>query len=231
MPQPLNYSTQHAYYGLRVEPTFEQVLGTARKPLNIPVPDRKYKWYALGPYRSFILDAEAKYNDHEHSSINFRQAGHEVPEAAARVQPSAAGADPAFDQIHAHGVAMDAENARNVTRQLMHDEQSRKTEHNRSEHLYQTYGPNLGDPTIQAAFDELDAAQVYHSKPAPRPVPIKSYYLAPVRHFVATGQPQAPQFMPFGELNLGDPHRVRPAKPTPGQSSDYETLKEAVKDA
>ena len=56
----LSYTSQLGYYGLRVNPTLDQVLGNVRKPLRIPLPDRRAKWYALSPYRALIL--EAKYN-------------------------------------------------------------------------------------------------------------------------------------------------------------------------
>ena len=138
------YTSQYAWYGLRVNPTFDQVLKTVRKPLRIPVPDRHAKWYALGPYRSLILDAEAKFNEHQHAQIDFRQSGHELPEAAAAVRRSDAGADPVFPQIDAHGEAMNAYDAQNAASQLMHAERKRQSEQNRSQVLYQTYGVNLG---------------------------------------------------------------------------------------
>jgi hypothetical protein len=58
MVAPLSYKNQLGYYGLRINPTFDQVLKTVRNPLRIPLPDRRAKWYALSPYRAFILDAE-----------------------------------------------------------------------------------------------------------------------------------------------------------------------------
>ena len=227
---PLSFKTERGYYGLRVNPQFEQVLGTIRKPLGIQVPDRKWKWYAMGPYRSFLLDAGMKYHEDEQSKLEFRQSGQALPEDAARIKRSAAGQSPVFDQVHDHGDAMDSKEASDISSQMLQAEQSRHTEHNRRQHLSSTHGPNLGDPTIQAAFDELDEAQVYHSKPAARPTPIKTYYTAPLKQLAAAGQPQAPQFTPFGQLNLGEPHRVRPAKPSRGQSNDYETVRDSIKD-
>ena len=38
---PLSYENHFGYYGLRVNPTFEQVIGTVDKPLRIPLPDRR----------------------------------------------------------------------------------------------------------------------------------------------------------------------------------------------
>ena len=83
----LSFPSQFGYYGLRVNPTLEQVAGTIRKPLRIPLPDRRDKWYALSPYRALILDAEQKYNQRESAGLEYRNSGAELPERAARVQP------------------------------------------------------------------------------------------------------------------------------------------------
>ena len=39
------------YYGLIVKPTFEEVLDSSKKPLRIPIPDRKAKREALNFYQ------------------------------------------------------------------------------------------------------------------------------------------------------------------------------------
>ena len=228
---PLSYTDKFGYYGLRVNPTFEQVLKTVRNPLRIPLPDRHAKWYALGPYRSLILDAEAKYNDHQHSQIAFRESGHEIPEAAAAVRRSDAGADPVFPQIHSQGEAMDVQRSHEAATQLMEIERRRQTEHNRSQVLYSTHGPNLGDPVIQAAFDELDEHQAYHTKPAARPHAIESHYLEPMGQWISAGQPQVPGFTPFGELNLGEPHRLRAGTFRLGHATGYDRLRDSVPEA
>ena len=227
---PLSYTSKF-HDGLRINPTFDEMLKTARKDLRIPVPDRRAKWYATGIYRSLILDAEKQNHDFEHAHIDFQQSGHELPEAAARVRPSDAGGDPVFPQIHAHGEAMDARQAHDTATQLMEIERRRQTEHNRSHVLYSTHGPNLGDPTIQAAFDELDEAQAYHTKPAARPHPIKSYYLEPPGQWASAGQPQAPEFTPWGALNLGEPHTVRTGEITLGHATGYDRLRESAPEA
>ena len=98
MVPPLSYPSTFGYYGLRVNPTLEQVVGSVRKPLRIPLPDRQAKYYALGPYRALILDASQKFNDSEQASVDYRNGGHHLPEAAARVHPSAAGMDPSFHE-------------------------------------------------------------------------------------------------------------------------------------
>ena len=53
----LSYREKFGWYNLRVQPGFEQVLGSLRNSLHIPIPDRSAKWEALSPYRALLLDA------------------------------------------------------------------------------------------------------------------------------------------------------------------------------
>ena len=93
----LSYGSKFGYYGLRVNPTLEQVVGTVRNPLKIPLPDRKAKWYANSPYRALILEAEEKFQSYERAAIDYRQPGADAPASAARVRESDAAADETFD--------------------------------------------------------------------------------------------------------------------------------------
>ena len=86
MTAPLSYTSQFGYYGLRVNPSFDQVIGTIRKPLRIPLPERSAKWYALSPYRALILDSAQKYNDYEHMKLDYRSSGNQAPEQAAHLR-------------------------------------------------------------------------------------------------------------------------------------------------
>ena len=97
---PLSYNDKFAW-GLRINPSFNELAQTGNKPLRIPIPDRNAKWYANSVYRSFILDQSRKYNDYEHLKLDYAQSGAQLPEAAARVHPSDAGEDPAWEN-HTH---------------------------------------------------------------------------------------------------------------------------------
>jgi flagellar biosynthesis GTPase FlhF len=122
------------YYGLRVNPTLDQAIKTVRKPLRIPVPDRRAKWYALSPYRALILDAERRANDIEGALLDYRNSGAQLPEHAARVRGSAAGEDDAWmhisddnDRLHdqhqheeARAEAMEREAATRAAAQQQH---------------------------------------------------------------------------------------------------------------
>jgi len=117
---PLSY-TDHFHDGLRINPSYDEMLGTVRKPLNIPLPDRSSKWYALSLYRALILDAKAAHNDYQHSLLDYRHSGAELPESAAQVYSSPAGEDDVWHEIerqnqrmeeqHAYEAAFDAMNA------------------------------------------------------------------------------------------------------------------------
>ena len=54
MTAQLSYTDTKGYYGLRVEPSYEQMLRSLKKEIRIPQPDRSAKWVALGPYRVSI---------------------------------------------------------------------------------------------------------------------------------------------------------------------------------
>ena len=146
---PLSYTSQFGnstYYGLRVNPSFEQAVGTVRNPYRIPLPDRWAKWWANSPYRSLILDAEAKYQDYEHASIDYKTSGAHLPESAARVRESDAGRDPAWDEIHAHNERMDAHDAYETAFQAMNAEHQQREAGERSQTLYHMYGANRDAP-------------------------------------------------------------------------------------
>lgn len=224
----LSYTSKFGYYGLRVNPTFDQVVGTVRKPLHIPLPDRKAKWYANSPYRALILDAEEKYQNYERSGIDYRLAGADAPESAARVRPSDAGADPTFDQIDDHHRRMEEQEAIDTSRRLLHEDESRKTAANRREILRLSHGPNRMNPTIEMEHAELETAGVPHYMPKPRTLPPSARFTRPLPQFAAGGQPQAPEFTPFEQLNMGQPDNVRVATLSRSQNVTYERMREFV---
>ena len=138
----LSYSSQFGYYGLRLNPTLEQVIGSIRKPLRIPVPDRRAKWYALSPYRALILDAEREANDYETTAMGYRNSGAQLPEAAAAIRPSDAGEDQSFRRIDENRRAIDLQSAYETAKQTMDQERKGKTKQRRKEVLRAQHGPN-----------------------------------------------------------------------------------------
>ena len=228
MVAPLSFQSQYGYYNLRVTPSFEQVVGTVRKPLRVPLPDRSAKWYALGPYRALILDAEQKYHDYEHAAIDYRQSGAELPEAAARVRPSDAGHDQTFDRYDREHEARQAQDAYKMAYDLNHQEIRHQTAATRREQLSSTYGANHMHPTVEASHDELAEAGAPHYMPAPRPPPPFRSWPTPPEQFVSSGQPQAPEFPTFESLNTGQHQNLRVATLSRSQNMTYERMRDFV---
>ena len=228
MVAPLSFTSQYGYYGLRVNPSFDQVVGTIRKPLRIPVPDRAAKWYALSAYRSFILDAEQKYNSVESAKIDYRQSGAELPESAAQVRPSEAGDDPAFARIHADGQRMEQKDAYDLADSAMKEDHRQMTELTRNEQLRRSHGPNRMNPVVEASHEQLVEAGVPHEMPAPRMPPLIRSWPAPPPQWSCAGQLQAPEFPTFESLNMGQPQDLRKATLTPSQNLTYEQARRLV---
>ena len=90
MAATLSYKDQFAW-GLRVNPSFDQLAKSATKKFKFQKPDRSAKWWALSNYRAFMLDAASKYNDYEHARLDYNQSGARAPSAVAEVQPAAEG--------------------------------------------------------------------------------------------------------------------------------------------
>lgn len=228
MIAPLSYTSTFGYYGLRVNPTFDQVLGTVRKPLRIPLPDRRAKWYANSPYRALLDDAGKKFEEVEGAAHMFRESGAEVPESAAQVRPSPAGQSPTFDQIHEQGRRADENDAIEMAHHITHMEESRKTAALRREILSKSYGPNRMNATIEAEHEQLETAGVPHYMPKPRTVPPKAFFTKPPAQMVAGGQPQAPEFPTFELLNMGQPESLRAATLSASQNMTYERMRDLV---
>ena len=228
MTAPLSYTSRFGYFGLRENPTFEQAVGTVRKPLGIPLPERKAKWEALGPYRNYLEDAERAYNERMYNTYDYRESGAHLPESAARVRSSMAGDDPVFDRIHRHGDAMDEGDAYEAAFDVMNREHLEKVEQDRRQYLRQSHGSNMTHPTIYAAREELGQAGVHHWLPAPRTQPDAPSFSVPPLQYAAAGHPQAREFTDFRVLNMEDPASVRAGRMTVSQNTTYERLRDSI---
>ena len=222
---PLSFKSDFGYYGLRVNPSFEQVVGTVRKPLRIPLPDRRAKWLAMGPYRNFIEDAERAYNESIYNATDYRESGAHLPLSAARMGASMAGQDRTFDHYHTQGESLNQQEALEAAFEHFNRDARQRTDADRREHLRRTHGSNSTHPTIYAAHHELAEAGVHHWIPAPRPAPSSSSWQTPTRNMAAAGYPQAPQFAEFGVLNRGQPSSFRPGVVSTTQTPTYERMR------
>ena len=228
MVPPLSYASQYGYYGLRVNPTLEQVINTVRKPLRIPLPDRRAKWYALSPYRALILDAEKKYNDFQHAVLDYRDSGGHLPEDAAMVRPSDAAGDETFDIMHQQAAAIAHREAYENVLAEAHRAQAAATSLQRADQLTKMYGPTRMHPVVEANHDELEAAAQPHYMPMPRFAPYPKPFKSAPEQFACAGQLQAPEFPSFEALNMGQPFNLRSAKLTPSENLTYERAREFV---
>ena len=82
MTAQLSYQDKKSYYGLTVEPTYEQMLRSLEKKVRIPQPDRSAKWYAMGPYRAFLLEQAKRFNDSQWKDLEYDQTDEQLPAAA-----------------------------------------------------------------------------------------------------------------------------------------------------
>jgi hypothetical protein len=164
---PLSYENHFGYYGLRVNPTFDEALKSVRKPLRIPVPDRRATWYALSPYRALILDAEQRYNDIEGALIDYRNSGAQLPEHAARVRPSPAGHDESFAHIDEDNHRLHEQHEEAA--RFLREQRQRETEAARTEALGKLHGAWHSHPVMEAAEEELGQAGVTQQKVGEEP--------------------------------------------------------------
>ena len=227
MVAPLSFKSQTGYYDLRVNPTFDEVLGTVRKPLRVPLPSREAKWYALGPYRSLLLDQQELSAGYDRKSIEYQLSQGKLPEYAAHGQrPSEAAHDPIWGHYdHQHEAQQDQEAYEHAANMDRHDREE-EAEHIRRHTLFHRYGPTHMHPVIEAHHDELEEAGVRHNMPVPRTVMPQRRMPAPPPQYVAAGQPQAREFPDFRVLNMGDPANVRAATLTREQGMTYERIRD-----
>ena len=74
------------YYGLIVKPSFEEALDAAKKPLRIPIPDRKAKREALNFYRAKLLEIQQRAMGYDLSGMQHAVDGQTIPEALYQIE-------------------------------------------------------------------------------------------------------------------------------------------------
>ena len=225
---PLSYTSQFGYYGLRVNPTFEQVSKSVYKPARVPIPDRSALHYAMSLERGYILDQAKAGTQQDRAVLNYRESQAQLPEAAARVLPSSAGEDELLDRISQGTDALHQQAALELAKEAQSAEHRRQTAEMRREQLAATHGAWNMHPTVEAAHEELDEAGVPHEMPLPRLAPPMKAWPAPAPQYAAAGQLQAPEFKSFEILNGLQPESLRAARVTHKQGLTYEHLRDLV---
>ena len=227
---PLSYKEQFGYYNLRVNPTFATMLGTVRKPLNIPLPDRNAKWYANSVYRSLVVNAEEKLNQAEQSALEYRKSDTQLPADAAGINRSPAAHDPAWDRIHQHDEAMKEHSSYEDAFDVMNAEQRHESHQLRSERLRMMHEHGAGHPVVDASQDELAQAGVpFDAAWSRHPLHGTNVWHSPPPQMASYGHSQAPEFPSFESMNMGQNHRHRPWRElSVSEAQTYERQREVV---
>ena len=222
---------RRGYYGLTVKPGFEEALGWARKPLRIPLPDRRSKWYALSPFRAAILDAEAEFQDFEHAVHDYRQTGNELPEKAAQVQASPASEDAGFGRMNEQAEELDYLHGQQRVSEIHENNERSSAREERHHELFQRHRQGRKNPVIE------NEGKALHFSIGSDNEDIGSYgalrnrkrNVGGVELPQAAGRPLVRQFASFREANgqRRDSDRSAPAV-QPGENESYEAARRLV---
>lgn len=224
----LSYKDQYAY-GLRVNPTFDELFLSTKKKLRVPQPDRSAKWFQMSNYRSFMLDAAQKYNDYEHLKLDYDSSGAQLPQAAAMLHPTAE--DPVWERVAQSTSAAEEQDAYEMAFAAMDAEHRQQATQTRAEHLAAAHTLPDGHWFIGASHQDLDEAGVEHDAPVERPRLQSARLPAPVNLPASAGQIGALRPFPtFEFLNSGQPRTFRESRlgnilESSSSSSSYDRMR------
>ena len=219
---PLDLREKYAW-GLRVKPTFEQVIEASKKPVKLPPLDRSAIWYGMSNYRAFILDQSKKYNDMEHLKLDYDQSGARLPARAAAISTTDVD-DNRFEQSEWHDVLQDQSELDAAMEAEEEDRRHEAAEIRAQEMAHMV--PVSGHWAIEANHDDLDEAGVDHPPPAVHiSVPHRARP-APLQQSETAGHLGALRTFPtFQELNLRQRRMNLMDFHVGERSSSYETLR------
>ena len=136
MTAQLSYQDTKGYYGLLVQPSYDQMLRSLKKPIRIPQPDRNAKYYALGPYRAFLLEQAKRFNDAQRKDLEYDDTGAHLPAAAERgAQNSMAGTDDVWNRQEEFNSNLNTEEARRLADSALSAENRQQANHMRRQQL------------------------------------------------------------------------------------------------
>ena len=219
---PLDLREKYAW-GLRVEPTYEQLIEASKKLTKLPTLDRNAKWYGMSNYRAFILDQSKRYNDYEHLKLDYDQSGARLPARAAAV--SSMEESNAFEQADWHDALEYERELASATEAHEEDRMHEAAEMRAEEMAY--YAPVFGHWAIEANHEDLEEVGVEHQPPAVHVSVPQRGRPAPVYESVSAGHlGRLRPFPSYQELNLGQAHMVNFMDFHVGErASNYETLR------
>ena len=168
MTAQLSFTDTKGYYGLTVQPTYDEMLRSLKRPIRIPQPDRSAKYYALGPYRAFLLEQAKRYNDSQRKDLEYDDTGAQLPAAAERgQQESMAGTDDTWNRQEQFNSNLNTEEARRVAEDALASERRAQANQMRR-HQLSAYGPTRGHWTIEAHDKDLEYRGIPHAAPLPK---------------------------------------------------------------
>jgi hypothetical protein len=220
------------YYGLIVKPSFDEVLDAAKKPLRIPIPNRKAKREALNFYHAKLLDLQQKAMGYDLSGMQHAVDGQTIPELLYQIEqigPSKSADSAVFDNMAKHAQSHFETKREQALRHRVDEEARDRMEGERRSQLSDAYFQGKGNAILEGEVPlETHLTTVTEQGPAqgyehPRVIPVA----APRNMPEAAGYPAHPEFPTFRELNMG---QVRPRGTTgfktPLKTGDsYETIR------
>ena len=215
------------YYGLNIVPSLDQAIGSLKKPLGIPIPNRIAKWYENSPYRSAILDANQAAYNHDGAIINYLQSGAELPLQAAKVHDSEAAKDEAWHWVEKHSRAVLAQQAYETARDILYERHQKETQQTQA-HQLTIYGQLKINSVIEAAHKELESAGVGHAKSPIQSQPPRKAYTTPPLQSITLGQPQYKEFPTYEELNTTGRFEKKVLKFDPSENLTYERARDMI---
>ena len=221
-----SYTDTKGYYGLRVNPSYEEMLHSLKKPIRIPVPDRSAKYYALGPYRAFLLDQAKRFGDAQRKDLEYDATGAHLPAAAEHVQNSMAGTDDTWNRQEQFNSNLQAEDAKRIAEDALASERRQQANQMRRQQL-SAYGPTQGHWTVEAHHEDLEYRGIPHSAPMPKMTMPAGRWQAPPNEYIAAGQPQATEFPTYEQLNGLHDRQYKLGRPAPlDVNKNYQQLRE-----
>ena len=227
MTAQLSYQDQKGYYGLLVEPTYNQMLKSLEKKVRIPQPDRSAKWYATGIYRAFLLEQSKRFNDNQRKDLEYDATDANLPAAAERgAGESMAGTDDTWNRQEQFNSNLNTEEARRIAEDALASEQRAQANAMRRQQL-SSYGPSSGHWTVDAHHQDLEDRSIPHAAPTPKMAMPAGQWQAPPNEYISAGQPQSTEFPTFEQLNMGQDARYKLGRPAPlDVNRNYQQLRE-----
>lgn len=227
MAAQLSYQDTKGYYGLLVQPSYDQMLRSLKKEVRIPQPDRSAKWYATGIYRAFLLEQAKRFNDAQRKDLEYDETGAQLPAAVERgAQNSMAGTDDVWNRQEQFNSNLDAEEARRLADDALSAERRQQANQTRRQQL-SAYGPSAGHWTVDAHDQDLEYRGIPHAAVAPKLAFPAGKWRAPPDEYISAGQPQATEFPTFEQLNMGQDARYKLGRPAPlDVNKNYQQLRE-----